>query len=159
MTKPRPPLSIDAALARIAGQLPRGWPEMGEAVGRSESTVRAWGDHDRREDIPLPCAITLDIAHRRAGGEGRPLFEAYALLVEIGDELAFADEIELARRACVLVRESGQAVEALVLATLPDATPRAREHALRELEDVSRVVTGAIAVLAGGTARAPPDTS
>lgn len=160
MTKRRPPLSIDAALARIAGQLPGGWGEMASVVERCESHVRAWGDHDKRDQIPLPCAILLDIAYQRAGGEGRPLFETYALQVQVAHEAAFASEIELARRACVLIREGAQAQEAMVLATLPDATPQSREHAVRELEDVVRVATGAIALLAGGTqARAPPDTS
>jgi hypothetical protein len=158
MTKVRPPLSIDGALARIAGTLPGEWTELAAIAGRAESTVRRWGDHDQPEQIPLPIAIALDIAHERAGGVGRPLFETYALQLEVAREQAFASEIELARRTCVVIRESGQAHEAMVLATLPSATDRDRENAVRELEDVVREVTGAIALLRGP--RAPPlDTS
>lgn len=147
MTKARAPLSIDAALARIAGQLPDGWRDMAATVSRHESTVRAWGDADKSEQIPLPAAIALDIAFQRAGGEGRPLFETYALLCEVAREQAFASEIELARRACILIREGAQAHEAIVLASLPSATPQCRRNAIRELEDVAREVTHAIALL------------
>ena len=69
MTLHRPPLSIDAGLARIAGQLPDGWAGMAQAVERSESLVRAWGQPGRRERIPLEEAIRLDLAYRAAGGE------------------------------------------------------------------------------------------
>lgn len=147
MTKPRPPLSIDAALARIAGQLPGEWAEMGLIVDRHEGTVRRWGDHDKPEAIPLPCAIALDIAFQRAGGDGRPLFETYALQLAVAREQAFANEIELARQACVFIREGAQAGEAMILASLPSATAQDRTHAVRELEDVARVVTSAIALL------------
>ena len=158
MTKVRPPLSVDAALGRISGQLPGAWAEMAKLVDRAESTVRAWGDHEKPDQIPLPCAITLDIAFQRAGGEGRPLFETYALQLDVARENAFAGEIEIARRACLLIREGSQAQEALVLASLPSATARCRANAVRELEDVARVVTSAIALLAVSGPE-PPDTS
>lgn len=147
MTKLRPPLSIDGALGRIAGELPGAWNEMAAIVGRHESTVRRWGDHDAVEQIPLPCAIALDIAFEKAGGEGRPLFETYALQVQVAREHCFAGEIELMHRACVLIREGAQAQEAAVLASLPSASERDRAHAVRELEDVSHVVTSLIALL------------
>ena len=160
MTKVRPPLTIDAALARIAGQLPDGWREMAATVDRHESTVRAWGDHDKPDHIPFPAAIALDIAFVRAGGEGRPLFEVYALLVDVAREQAFASEIELMKRACVLIREGAQAQEAMVLAAIPAAPAHARLDAVRELQDVIREATSAIAHLtADQAARDPPDTS
>lgn len=148
MTKQRPPLSIDAALGRISGQLPGSWTEMATIVGRSESTVRRWGDHDASEQISLPAAIALDIAYQRAGGEGKPIFETYALQVQVATSHAFASEIELARRACDLIRDGAKAEEAMVLASLPSATAIERTTAIRQLEDVNRVVTGAIAMLA-----------
>lgn len=151
-------MSIDGALARIAGTLPGEWSELAAIAGRSESTVRKWGDHDQPEQIPLPIAIRLDIAHERAGGTGRPLFETYALQLDVAREEAFASEIELAHRTCVVIRESSQAQEAMVLAALPSANERDRENAVRELEDVIREVTGAIALLRGPRAP-PPDTS
>jgi hypothetical protein len=148
MTKQRPPLSIDAALGRISGQLPGAWGEMAKIVGKSESTVRRWGDHDAAEQIPLPCAIALDIAYQHAGGEDQPLFDTYALLVKVARNRAFADHIALARQACELIRDGAKAEEAMVLASLPSATAKDRTHAVRELEEVARVVTAAIAILA-----------
>ena len=156
MTKTRAPLSIDAALARIAGQFPAGWADMATVVDRHEGTVRRWGDQDKPEAIPLPCAIALDIAYQRAGGDGRPLFETYALQLQVAREQAFASEIELARRACILIREGAQAQEAMVLASLPSASERDRAHAVRELEDVARCVTSAIALLTSRL-EAPPE--
>lgn len=148
MTKQRPPLSIDAALGRISGQLPGSWTEMAKIVARSESTVRRWGDHDAAEQISLPAAIALDIAYQRAGGEGKPIFETYALQVQVASEQAFASEIELARRICSFIREGAEAHEAMLMASLPAATASDRTKAIRELEDVARVVTGVIALLA-----------
>lgn len=157
MTKPKAPLSIDDALARIAGRIPGGYKAMAALLDRHQSTVRAWGDEDKPDQIPLPAAIALDIAYQRAGGEDRPLFETYALQVQVAREIAFADEIELARRACTLIREGAEAQEALVLASLPNADHKVRTEAIRQLQDVVREATGAIALLAG-QARAPPDT-
>ena len=83
MTKRRAPLSIDAALARIAGQLPGGYEAMGELVQRKDRTGRNWGDPDTPEQIPLDCAIVLDLAYEEAGGEGYPLHEAYTAKLEL----------------------------------------------------------------------------
>lgn len=158
MTKLRPPLHIGQALDRIAGFLPNSWQDMAEICAvESPNTVRAWGDPDKPDrQLSLERAIALDIAYQRAGADGRPLFETYALQVEVAREQAFASEIELARRTCAVIRESGQAHEAMVNATLPSATAADRDKAIRELEDVIREVTSSIALL-----RAPraPDTS
>lgn len=158
MTKVRPPLHIGQALDRIAGFLPNGWQDMATVCGvDSAHTVRAWGDPDKPErQLSLERAIALDIAYQRAGGDGRPLFETYALQVEVAREQAFACEVELARRTCAVIRESGQAHEAMVNATLPSATQADREKAIRELEDVLREVTSSIALLRSPRA---PDTS
>jgi len=141
-------MSIDTALARIAGQFPNGYKDLARVVDRHEATVRAWGDADKPDQqMPLPAAIMLDIAYMREGGQGRPLFETYALQVEVEREKAFASETALAQRACVLIREGAQANEAVVLASLPFATPRDRVTAIKELQDVIREATSAIALL------------
>ena len=155
MTKAPPPISVRQALDRISGQMPGSWSEMAGICGIERGdTVRAWGDPDKPDrQLWFDRAIALDIAYQRAGGEGRPLFETYALQLEVARQHAFADEIALARRACVLIREGAQANEAVVLASLPSATPRDRTNAIRELEDVVRECTAAIADLGRG---APP---
>ena len=148
MTKVRAPLSIDAAITRVAGAFPGGFRDLATLLDRHESTVRAWGDPDKPEQLSFATAITLDIAFQRAGGDGRPLFETYALQVQVAREDAFACEIALARRACVMIREGAQAHEAMILASLPSAGSPDRAPALRALAAVAREVTAAIALLA-----------
>lgn len=135
MTKLRAPLSIDAALARIAGHLPGGWDDMATAAGRQAHTIRAWGDPAKADAIPLPCAIALDVAYRKAGGHGAPLFDAYEALLDIALAEQFADQIELAHVTAHAIREVGQASHALVIAGLPGATDEDIARAERETEE------------------------
>lgn len=133
MTKRRAPLSIDAALARIAGQLTGGWEAMAQIADRKERTVRNWGDPDTPEDIPLPKAIALDLAYQAAGGEGSPLFESYAFQLELAEVTRFADRIALGRKAAAAMKEGGEAHAALILAAQPGATIADRMSARREV--------------------------
>lgn len=168
MTKRRPPLSVDAALARIAGQLERGWPEMAEVTSRSEAFVRAWGDPDRREKIPVEDAIMLDLAFRAAGGDGAPIFETYAHQLEAEGGAWFADQIALGRYAAEVIRECGEAGSAVVLSAQPGASAHQRREALREVEEAIGVLTRARLMLglpspfpneAGHQSTAPPPPS
>ncbi len=154
MTKRRPPLSVDAALARIAGQLVRGWADMGEAVGLSEGMVRAWGDPDRRERMPIDAAIVLDLAYRQSGGDGAPIFEAYAAMLEAEGGAWFAEQVALGRHAVEIIRECGEAEMAVVLAAQPGATQAQRRQAQREVEEAIGVLTRARLML--GTASPLP---
>jgi hypothetical protein len=156
MTKPMPPISVRQALDRVSGQLPGSWSEMAAVCGvQSGETVRSWGDPDKPDrQLWFDRAIALDIAYQRAGGEGRPLFETYALQLEVARQLAFADEVAVVQRACVMIRESAQAHEAMILAGLPSAGARERTNAIREIEDVIREATASIALL-GRPAEAP----
>lgn len=135
MTKRRAPLSLDAALARIAGQLGGGWGEMAGLAQRQERTVRNWGDPDTAESIPLGAAIVLDTAFQASGGEGAPLFECYALQLELACIDRFADAHALGRHAETVVRECGEAGAALIRASRPDATEADRRAAAREIEE------------------------
>lgn len=143
MTKRRPPLSIDAALARIAGQLECGWDDIASVTGRSTTLVRAWGDPDRREKIPVDDAIMLDLAYRAAGGEGAPIFEMFAHQLQIEGGTWFADEVALGRYAAEVILECGQAGSAVVLSAQPGATAAQRREALREVEEAIGVLTRA----------------
>lgn len=144
MTKRRAPLSIDAALARIAGQLPKAYLEMADVAGRAERTVRNWGDPDTREQIPMDCAIALDLAFQQAGGDGAPIFECYAALLEIAGVHRFADRIALGRRAADAIRECGQAGAALVDASQPSAGAAEQQTALQEVEQAIAALKRAI---------------
>lgn len=135
MAKVRAPLSTQGALARIAGQLPRGWDEMAEIADRATSTCYNWGNPDTPESVPLDCAIRLDLAFQAAGGEGAPLYETYGHQLQLAHVAKFADALQLARRTMVVIREGGQAHEALVAASLPGATDGDRARARREVEE------------------------
>jgi hypothetical protein len=147
MTKARAPLSIDAALARIAGHLPGGFTDMAQIAGRAVRTVRNWGDPDTAEQIPLDCAIALDVAYIAAGGDCAPLFETYSLKLELAHMQRFACNIELARHTADVIREGGEAHSALVRATLPGATDADRADALRECVEAFDILKRTLALL------------
>lgn len=155
MTKRRAPLSIDTALARIAGQLAGGWAEMAEVADYAERTVRAWGDVDREEQINLPSAIKLDIAFQAAGGVGAPIYEAYGDLVQVAAAEAFGDKQQLLRATMDFMQENSEAELALLEATRPDAGPAELANATKQLIDVREDVDQLIAGISGRQ-RAPP---
>ncbi|EPR09893.1 hypothetical protein M527_07150 [Sphingobium indicum IP26] len=140
MTKRRAPLSIDAALARIAGQLEGGWQEMATVTGYGERTVRGWGDVDREEQINMPSAIRLDVAYQAAGGIGAPIFEAYGDMVRAAQAEAFGDRQELHLEAIRLIKENGEAETAVLEAALPGAGPAEEAKAQKELLEVRSFV-------------------
>lgn len=119
LMKRRAPLTTDAALARVAGQVPGGWPALAEHLGRGESLLRAWGDPHRREKIPFDDAIKLDLLYRDAGGDGAPLFETYAYQLDDAGMFHFANEIALGRLAALMLRECGEASASVVLSAQP----------------------------------------
>lgn len=147
MTKLRAPLSIDAALARIAGQLPGGYEEAADLTDCRARTVRKWGDPDAPEEISLRRAITLDLAYVAAGGEGYPLHQAYTHQLEVAEAEHFADRFDLLRRTAALIKEGGEAQAALARLCLPDATEADRRVALRELAEAFELTRQLLSLL------------
>ena len=147
MTKLRAPLSIDAALARIAGQLHGGWNEMAQRTERKSRTVRNWGDPDTPEQVPIDCAIVLDLAYQEAGGLGAPIYEAYSARLDLAEAARFADRHALMGRSVEVIREGGEAHAALVRACQPDATLADRAHALREVTEAFEAIRNTIPLL------------
>jgi len=147
VTKVRAPLTLDRALARIAGQLPGGWLEMGKLVDRSERQVRAWGDPDSPDVINMPAAIKLDIAFQGAGGQGAPIHDVYALLLQTGRSEAFADQLDLAVHASVAIREQAEAACAQIRCTMPGAEAKDIATAVRETEEAIDAATATLTVL------------
>ena len=148
----RAPLSLDAALARIAGLIPGSWEKMGELTARKERTVRNWGDPDTSEKIPIDCAIALDLAYREAGGDGAPIFECYAAKLDAAGMTHFADQIALGRHTADVIKEGGDAHAALVRAAQPGATGQDRATALREVEEAIEALLRARPMLVGSDA-------
>jgi len=151
--KRRVPLTTDAALARIAGQVPGGWAAMATHLGREkgESLVRKWGDPQCRERIPFDDAIKLDLLYRDTGGDGAPMFETYAYQLDEAGMFRFADEIALGRLAALVIRECGEASAGLVLSAQPGADPAEHRLTLGHVDDAidayqrARVLVAALA--------------
>lgn len=158
MTKARAPLSFDAALARIAGQVEGAWPALAAHVGRKERTARNWGDPDANESIPLDCAIQLDLLYQAHGGEGAPLHEAYTHQLELAQVSRFGTQIELAGVVVDSIRESGEAHAALLNATLPGATQATARIAVKEGREALTKLQNAVlkAERAAGSEQQPP---
>lgn len=110
MTKARPPLTFYRALSRIADLI--GWDGCAAVCEKSEWTMRKYADPDAEREISLRDAMRLDMAFARAGGDGAPLLQAYALRLEV-ESLRDDDGciVGLAREAA---RESGEAIDALL---------------------------------------------
>lgn len=153
MTKRRQPLTLAAALTRIADIV--GWDEMAEATRRRPSMVRAWADPDRREEVPLRDAIQLDRAYQASGGAGAPLFEVYADRLDIAGTYMPAEAIALVSHAGRVVRECGEATDALITASLAKGDARARAEAQRQVEEAIEVLRRALPLLVGPAAFDP----
>lgn len=147
MTKLRGPLSYDSALARIAGVI--GWPAMATATGRADRTVRNWGDPDAPESCPIECAELLDLAFQAAGGDGAPMFETYARRLEIARAERFADERQLSIFTSTVAKEAGEAVAALITASLPGGSARDRTNAAQQVEELLNAASCTLPLLIG----------
>lgn len=147
MTKLRPPLTVEAAINRISGQLPGSVEQMAQICGRRPSTVRAWADPGRPEEIPIDCAIRLDRAYAEAGGQGFPLFEVYSHLVKSDAAEAFASKFSLLNVLHDCIREGGEAEAAIVRAALPEAGSIERRNAVQEVEQAIVALSKALTVL------------
>ena len=153
MTKPRAPFSFENALTRIAGLID--WPAMMEAIsteGRAVArrTLIDWSDPDNDRCCTVHDAIALDIAYRAAGGDGAPMFETYASLLELAHAERFVDQVELARRTCKVIKEVSEAEAALVQATMPGATAAHRAEALRQVEEGMAALSSTVPLLTKG---------
>lgn len=140
MTKLRHPLTFPDAVTRIAGRI--GWAAAADACGKSERSVRAWSDPELGREPCLEDALALDAAYLRAGGGEPPLMTVYATRLERAAEPA-ADSAELARATAVVAKETGEAVAALVAASMPGAPSRERAVAEREVAEAVEALTDA----------------
>lgn len=156
MTKHRPPLSFDAAMARIAGHLPKGWADMASATGHSQGHLRNCGDSGKRERLSIEDALALDLAYMAAGGIGAPVHEAYTVQLHAAFAHRFATALELANLTAEVIKESGEAHASLVLASRPDATPRDRASSLKEVEEALVSLTRARQYLIDHPHTGPP---
>jgi hypothetical protein len=145
MTKPIAPMSFEGALAKIVYML--GWDDVAAICKRSVRTVRNWTDAAARGSIRLDQARELDLAYRRAGGEGAPMLECYALSLEA---LTIAEDPcgeKLADRTSKAAKEAGEAISALIDASRRPNSAATRIIARREAEEAISALTAANAAL------------
>ena len=162
MTKERPPVSFELGLTRVAGLI--GWDRTATILCMSERTARDRSDPDTQpcvgDSVNLDEAVALDAAYRAAGGDGAPMLQCFALKVETALAGATADAAALARRAAQVAEETGQAVKAIVLASVPGASPVQRQIAAREAEEAISALTATLSDLRGPEVPPPvTDTS
>lgn len=147
MTTAKAPMTMEIALARIAGQLPGGWAEAATICDRALATVYAWGNPNTDDSIPMGCAIKLDLAFLRAGGIGAPIKSVYDLKVECARRMAFADQAAIADLASTSVRENAEATIAQLACTQPGATPEHFRTAIRETQEAAEATMNTLAAL------------
>lgn len=139
MTIPRRPTTFARALSIIADLL--GWDGCADVLDKSESHVRKLGAPDTEREISLRDAYRLDAAYRRAGGEGAPLLECYALKLDLhmpAEPTSASGMLTSAGRAA---KESGEAVAAAIELAGKMNDPGARLRATREIEEAITELT------------------
>ena len=133
MTIPRRPVTFENALWRIAGLL--GWDGCASAIGKSESHMRKLGAPDTERELSLNDARRLDAAWRRAGGEGAPILECYALALDMGAPTEPACPDRMIASAGKAARETGEAIAAALALATDTGNATARLDAMREIEE------------------------
>jgi hypothetical protein len=143
MTIVRKPATFELALAKIAARL--GWDGCADVLGKSESHLRKMGTPDTDRELSVRDAVRLDAAFRRAGGEGAPLLECYALKLDFQRPTAPATTETMLSGAQAVAKESGEAIAAIIQLAGNVSDPKARLNALREIEeavaDLTRLAT------------------
>ncbi|MPT48020.1 MAG: hypothetical protein E2598_06315 [Sphingobium sp.] len=133
MTIIRKPATFEKALKDISDLL--GWDGCADVLGKSESHLRKLGTPDTDRELSIRDAVRLDAAYRRAGGEGAPLFDCYALKLDIHMPSAPACTDTMLSGAQKVAKESGEAVAAIIELAGNLGSEKARTDALREIEE------------------------
>jgi hypothetical protein len=133
VTKVRPPLTFENALAQVAGHI--GWNKVAEIVGQAERTIRNWSEPDTTTRIPLEAALKLDEHFHKAGGEGAPFFFCYMTRLELAKLAACPGREQLLASIAASAREAGEALAAALDAAEPDADRADFAIGERELEE------------------------
>lgn len=133
MTIPRRPASFSRALWQIADLL--GWDGCAAVLEKSESHVRKLGAPDTEREISLRDAVRLDAAYRRAGGEGAPLLECYAIKLDMGLTARPTGPNCIITGAGLAAKECGEAIAAAITLAGDMSDPAKTLAAQREIEE------------------------
>lgn len=148
MTKRREPLTYHRALTKAAALI--GWDRIAALCGVTERSVRLWSDPDCETEVRLIDAERIDRAVLEHGGQIAPFHQTYSLRLGIcgQDEAQGHDLAVIAARAA---KEAGEAVSAMVSASLPSASPSDVRKARAEIEEAISVMTASLSALGGRT--------
>ncbi|CDO37255.1 hypothetical protein [Novosphingobium sp. KN65.2] len=139
MTKRREPLTYQHTLTGVASLI--GWDRCGAICGVSDRSVRNWSDPDCEIEIRMIDAERLDRAYIEHGGTYAPFHRLMSLRLELA--VKEAAQADMARAAADAAKESGEAVAALIEASMsPDAETRRR--ARKEAEEAISSLTSAL---------------
>ena len=141
MTKARIPVTFPNAITRIAGLIT--FEEAARIVGRSDRCVRDWSDPYSSALPALDQALALDAAYRSAGGEGTPLFDTYATLLDASRSAEDACRDALTDDIARAAGEFGDVVEASLAVTGADCSTITIHDAMKEAEQAQTAI-GAI---------------
>jgi hypothetical protein len=141
MTKLRVPHTWAEAATRVAGEL--GYAEAGLVVGRSERTIYEWANPDTATRPSLEQMIALDAAYIAAGGEGAPFLAAHAHQLDLTSAALTADRSALVEAVQTTARECGEAIDAALTVSAPNASPIETHRALVQANEAHQA-TGAL---------------
>ncbi|MBB4152927.1 hypothetical protein GGQ80_000815 [Sphingomonas jinjuensis] len=157
MTLERDPLTMENELNLVLGEI--GMERAAAITGRAPGYLRNLSHPDRREQLTARDMFLLDIEHDARFGRGYPLFEALGRQLQTARAARFADSAAIAHHSADLARENGEAIGALIAAGFAPGDDKALAEALRQVEDVHRVASAAMATIhaaLGRTADPPP---
>lgn len=141
MTHAQTPLTFPAAVNRIVDCITA--QGAADAVGKRVSLIYAWQHPTGQKRPNIEQARALDAAHMLAGGDGAPILETYAQLLDVDVAQQIACRTALIREIGDAAREHGQALAAAIAFAQPNAGDRELHRAIGEVEDAH----GAMAVL------------
>ena len=133
MTLARQPLTFPNAVTKIS--LVLGFAGMAKIVGRGERLVRKWSHPQSTAHPTVAQGVALDAAYVGAGGDCAPISETYLHLLDREICERVASRLELTAAAAKAVKETGEAVAAVLAVTHPNAGAREVHFAEGQLEE------------------------
>lgn len=145
MTKRREPITFHRALTTVAAMI--GWDRVAAICGVTERAARNWSDPDTDAEIRMIDARRLDQAYLEHGGDHAPFLKVYTLQLELAAR--DPDDVRrcLAKSASGAAKESGEAVAAIIDASLPGAGAAQRRRAIREGEEAMAAIAASVEIL------------
>ncbi len=137
MTVATQPLTIEAALRLVLTAL--GPKHAAAIIDRDPHYVRSLSNPQSRYRLAVDDKIRLDLAYDERFG-GFPIHDTAGVILDARRARQLAD-VDLGTHVADVALETGQAVAAMILAAMPNATATARREAAREWQEAQAVMT------------------